>query len=157
MGQNAPRDAEAVNGMDIVMLPQPAYFEAIAEPDGTREDLNRWLDERQAASARRDEEDFVLLLDWSPSVCQTHEIEHDWANATASRWYLALPERWMRDAPTGMHQEIMVRRAARAAARGLPPGAVHGHPRIVPLAHVMKGLAQREMARKIIGEMQEGA
>lgn len=135
------------------LLPQPAYFAAIAEPDGSREDLDRWLDERQAASVRRDEEDLVLLMPRTPSVCQTHEIEHDWESATASRWYLALPERWMRDAPAGMRQQIMERRAAQAVARGLPADAVHGHPRIVPLARVMEKLARREAARKIIDKI----
>lgn len=135
------------------ILPQPAYYAAIAEPGDSKEDMDRWLDERQAASERRDEEDLVLLLDHSVSVSQTHEIEHSWDLATSSRWYLALPERWMRDAPAEMRQEIMKRRVAKAAALGLPPEAVHGHPRIVPLADVLAKRAQREAARKIVAEL----
>lgn len=139
-------------------LPQPAYFAAIREPIITadmteaqrRAEMDRWLDERQAASVRRDEEDLVLGMSRSASVCQTHEIEWTWTSATASRWYQALPERWMRDAPAEMTQKIMERRLARADARGLPASAVHGHPRIVPLAHVKEKLAQRQMAQEII-------
>lgn len=144
-------------------LPQPAYFAAIAEPvisasmaeAERRAEVDRWLDECQAAVKRRDEEDLVLGMGWSASVCQTHEIEHDWASATADRWYQALPERWMRDVPTEMRQEIMERRAAQAAARGLPPEAVHGHPRIVPLSVVREKLAQREAARRIVEKLRK--
>lgn len=63
--------------------------------DGSAGDLDRYLADRQALSHRLDEESLILSLGWSPSVCATHEAMLPWDNATADRWYRALPERYM--------------------------------------------------------------
>lgn len=68
----------------------------IAEPDpADRADLDRWLDDCQAQSERLDEEHRLLGIGRTAAICMTHEITGSWASATASRWFLALPERYM--------------------------------------------------------------
>jgi hypothetical protein len=74
----------------------------ITEPsiEGTRADrraeMDRWLDDCQAQIERLDEEHRLLLAeDRSAAVSMSHELVWDWRTATASRWYLALPERYM--------------------------------------------------------------
>jgi hypothetical protein len=68
----------------------------IAEPGpADRADLDRWLDDCRAQSERLDEEHRLLGIGRTAAVCMTHEITGSWASATASRWYLALPERYM--------------------------------------------------------------
>jgi len=74
----------------------------IAEPstEGTRADrraeMDRWLAEGQAQIERLDEEHRLWLAeDRSAAVGMSHELVWDWRTATASRWYLALPERYM--------------------------------------------------------------
>jgi hypothetical protein len=84
------------------------------EVDG---DLDRYLADRMAASARMDEESLILGLGWSPSVCQTHEVMLPWDNATAGRWYQALPERWMRDLPPDKRAEAEKRHPLPSRAR----------------------------------------
>lgn len=58
-------------------------------------EMERWLDDCQAQSARLDEEHRLLGIGRSASIYMTHEITGSWLTATASRWYLALPERYM--------------------------------------------------------------
>lgn len=74
----------------------------IAEPDSTgdkaerRAEMDRWLADCQAQAERLDEEHRLLLGDdRTAAVNMTHELIWEWGNATASRWYLALPERYM--------------------------------------------------------------
>lgn len=75
----------------------------IAEPLATesmtraerRAEMDRWLDDCQAQSERLDEEHRLLGIGRTAAVCMTHEITGSWSTATASRWYLALPERYM--------------------------------------------------------------
>lgn len=68
----------------------------IAEPDpANRADLERWLDDCQAQSKRLDEEHLLSGVGRSAAIYMTHEITGDWFTATAARWYLALPERYM--------------------------------------------------------------
>lgn len=75
----------------------------IAEPVSTKSmtraerdaEMERWLDDCQAQSERLDEEHLLTGIGRSAAVCMTHEITGDWLTATASRWYLALPERYM--------------------------------------------------------------
>jgi hypothetical protein len=57
--------------------------------------MDRWLADCQAQSKRLDEEHMLLGIGRSAAVCMTHEITGPWLSATASRWYLALPERYM--------------------------------------------------------------
>ncbi len=61
----------------------------------SRAEIDRWLDDCQAQSERLDEEHRLLGLGRTAAVCMTHEITGSWDSATASRWYLALPERYM--------------------------------------------------------------
>lgn len=58
-------------------------------------EMDRWLADCQAQSERLDEEHRLLGIGRTAAVCMTHEITGSWATATASRWYLALPERYM--------------------------------------------------------------
>jgi hypothetical protein len=61
-----------------------------------RAEMDRWLADCQAQSERLDEEHRLWLgEDRSAAVCMTHEITGPWDLATASRWWLALPERYM--------------------------------------------------------------
>jgi hypothetical protein len=61
-----------------------------------RAEMDRWLDDCQAQNERLDEEHRLWLgNDRTAAVCMTHELVFGWQNATASRWYLALPERYM--------------------------------------------------------------
>ena len=73
----------------------------IAEPstEGTRADrraeMDRYLDDCQAQSERLDEEHLLLGIGRTAAVSMTHELVWSWQTATASRWFLALPERYM--------------------------------------------------------------
>lgn len=74
----------------------------IAEPsiEGTRADrradMDRYLDECQAQIERLDEEHRLWLGDdRNAAVSMSHELVWSWETATSSRWWLALPERYM--------------------------------------------------------------
>lgn len=73
----------------------------IAEPDTSgdkaarRAEMDRYLADCQAQSERLDEEHLLLGIGRTAAVLMTHELVWKWWNATASRWYLALPERYM--------------------------------------------------------------
>lgn len=75
----------------------------IAEPvitgDMTRAEReaewDRWHEERQAQHERLDEEHLLLGIGRTAAVSMTHELIWSWQTATASRWFLALPERYM--------------------------------------------------------------
>jgi hypothetical protein len=69
----------------------------VTEPDvtGGRAELNRWLDDCQAQAERLDEEHRLLGIGRTAAVLMTHELIWSWETATASRWWLALPERYM--------------------------------------------------------------
>ena len=73
----------------------------VAEPstEGTRADrraeMDRYLDDCQAQIERLDEEHRLLGIGRTAAVCLSHELVWSWQTATASRWYLALPERYM--------------------------------------------------------------
>jgi hypothetical protein len=90
--------------MSLTMEARRAQLDSqIAEPAVTadmthaerRAEMDRWLADCQAQSTRLDEESLALGLGWSASVSLTHEITGSWDTATASRWFLALPERYM--------------------------------------------------------------
>lgn len=64
--------------------------------DQRRAEMDRWLDDCQAQIERLDEEHRLLLGDdRSAAVSMSHELVWSWDTATASRWYQALPERYM--------------------------------------------------------------
>jgi hypothetical protein len=60
-----------------------------------RADMDRYLDDCQAQIARLDEEHLLLGIGRTAAVSMSHELVWTWETATASRWYLALPERYM--------------------------------------------------------------
>ena len=57
--------------------------------------MDRWHADRQAQSERLDEEHLLLGIGRTAAVCMTHELIWSWGTATASRWWQALPERYM--------------------------------------------------------------
>lgn len=61
----------------------------------SRAEMDRWLEDCQARDERLDEEHRLLGIGRTAAICMTHEITLGWGNATASRWFLALPERYM--------------------------------------------------------------
>lgn len=61
----------------------------------SRAEMDRYLADCQARDERLDEEHRLLGIGRTAAICMTHEITLGWGNATASRWYLALPERYM--------------------------------------------------------------
>lgn len=75
----------------------------IAEPvnirgmtrDQRRADMDRWLADCLAQSERLDEEHLLLGIGRTAAVNMTHELIWEWQYATSSRWFLALPERYM--------------------------------------------------------------
>lgn len=60
-----------------------------------RAEWDRREAEGQAQAERLDEEHMLLGIGRSAAVYMTHELIGSWATATAGRWYLALPERYM--------------------------------------------------------------
>lgn len=73
---------------------EPVFTEGMTRAERDAE-MERWLDACQAQSERLDEEHRLLGIGRTAAVCMTHEITGSWLTATASRWYLALPERYM--------------------------------------------------------------
>lgn len=75
----------------------------VAEPVSTmdmtraerRAEMDRYLAACQVQSERLDEEHMLLGIGRTAAVNMTHELIWSWETATASRWYRALPERYM--------------------------------------------------------------
>jgi hypothetical protein len=74
----------------------------VAEPDTSgdkaqrRAEMDRYLDDHQAQHEWLDEQHRLWLGDdRSAAIYMTHELVWEWRNATADRWYRALPERYM--------------------------------------------------------------
>jgi hypothetical protein len=60
-----------------------------------RAEMDRWHAECEVRDERLDEEHLLLGIGRTAAVCMTHELIGSWETSTASRWYLALPERYM--------------------------------------------------------------
>lgn len=75
-------------------IAEPVITEGMTREE-CRAETDRWLDDCQAQSERLDEEHLLLGIGRTAAVCMTHEITWTWETATAGRWYLALPERFM--------------------------------------------------------------
>jgi hypothetical protein len=60
-----------------------------------RAETDRWHEDYQAQTERLDEEHLLLGIGCSAAICMTHELIWPWQNATADRWFRALPERYM--------------------------------------------------------------
>lgn len=58
-------------------------------------EMERWHAECHARDERLDEEHRLLGIGRTAAVLMTHELIWEWQNATASRWWQALPERYM--------------------------------------------------------------
>lgn len=75
----------------------------IAEPaitagmtrDERRAAMDRYLADCQAQIERLDEEHRLLGIGRTAAVSLSHELVWSWQTATASRWFQALPERYM--------------------------------------------------------------
>jgi hypothetical protein len=73
---------------------EPVFTESMTHAERQAE-LERWLAAGQAQSKRLDEEHMLTGIGRSAAIYMTHEITGEWLTATAARWYLALPERYM--------------------------------------------------------------
>jgi hypothetical protein len=73
---------------------EPVFTESMTGAECQAE-MERWLADCQAQSARLDEEHMLLGIGRSAAICMTHEITGSWLSATADRWFRALPERYM--------------------------------------------------------------
>jgi hypothetical protein len=73
---------------------EPAVTEDMTRAE-RRAEMDRWHADKQAQHERLDEEHLLLGIGRSAAVSMTHELTWSWGTATASRWYLALPERYM--------------------------------------------------------------
>jgi hypothetical protein len=60
-----------------------------------RAEMDRWHADSQRLHDRLDEEHLLLGIGRSAAICMTHELMWNWQNATADRWFRALPERYM--------------------------------------------------------------
>src|SRR5438034_9643794 len=56
---------------------------------------DRWHADCQAQAERLDEEHKLLGIGRTAAILMTHELIWGWQNATAGRWFRALPERYM--------------------------------------------------------------
>jgi hypothetical protein len=82
-------------------IAEPALAEGMTRAERHAE-MDRYLAGCQAQGERLDEEHRLLGIGRTAAVCMTHEITWEWQNATASRWWLALPERYM--TPDSLHR-----------------------------------------------------
>lgn len=73
---------------------EPVITEGMTRAE-RRAEMDRWHADSQAQAERLDEDHLLLGIGRSAAVCMTHELIWSWQTATASRWYLALPERYM--------------------------------------------------------------
>lgn len=112
-----------------------------------RAEMDRWLADCQAQIERLDEEHRLLLAeDRSAAIGMSHELVWTWDTATASRWYQALPERYMTPddlpAPDWDHSHY--------------PHDEHGHiGRVTTRQRVLTeaDIEQREMASAILAKI----
>lgn len=73
---------------------EPVFTEGMTRAE-SRAEMDCWLADCQAQGERLDEEHLLLGIGRTAAISMTHELIWSWGNATASRWYLALPERYM--------------------------------------------------------------
>lgn len=82
-------------------IAEPAFTEDMTR-DQRRAEMDRYLADCQVQMERLDEEHRLLGIGRSAAVYMSHEITWEWQNATAGRWYQALPERYM--TPDTLHR-----------------------------------------------------
>jgi hypothetical protein len=75
-------------------ITEPVITEGMTRAERQAE-TGRWLADCQAQSERLDEEHKLLGIGRTAAVLMTHELIWSWQTATASRWFQALPERYM--------------------------------------------------------------
>lgn len=75
-------------------IAEPVFTENMTHAERETE-MDRWLADCQAQSRRLDEDHMLLGIGRSAAIYMTHEITGSWETATAGRWFLALPERYM--------------------------------------------------------------
>jgi hypothetical protein len=82
-------------------IAEPAFTEGMTR-EQRRAEMDRYLADCQVQMERLDEEHRLLGIGRSAAVYMSREITWDWQNATAGRWYQALPERYM--TPDSLHR-----------------------------------------------------
>jgi len=75
-------------------IPEPVFTAGMTRAERDTE-MERWHAAHRAQDERLDEEHRLLGIGRTAAVCMTHEITGPWLSATASRWFMALPERYM--------------------------------------------------------------
>lgn len=75
-------------------IAEPVFTEGMTREE-CRAAMDRWHADSQRQHDRLDEEHRLLGIGRTAAICMTHELIWPWDNATASRWWLALPERYM--------------------------------------------------------------
>jgi len=75
-------------------IAEPVITEGMTRAERQAE-MDRWHANCQAQHDRLDEEHRLLGIGRTAAICMTHELIWSWQTATASRWFLALPERYM--------------------------------------------------------------
>jgi hypothetical protein len=75
-------------------ITEPSITEGMTRGERQAE-MDRWHADCQARDDRLDEEHRLLGIGRTAAICMTHELIWSWQTATASRWFLALPERYM--------------------------------------------------------------
>lgn len=75
-------------------IAEPVFTEGMTRAERDAE-WDRWNAECRARDSRLDEEHLLLGIGRTAAVSMTHELIWSWQTATASRWWQALPERYM--------------------------------------------------------------
>lgn len=75
-------------------IAEPRFVESMTSAQ-QRAEMDRWLADCQAQSERLDAEHMLLGIGRTAAISMTHELIWEWQTATASRWWQALPERYM--------------------------------------------------------------
>jgi len=73
---------------------EPVFTEGMTRAE-SRAEMDCWLADCQAQGERLDEEHLLLGIGRTAAIYMTHELVWSWQNATADRWFRALPERYM--------------------------------------------------------------
>jgi hypothetical protein len=84
---------EAIRAQLDSQVAEPACTAGMTRAE-RRAEMDRYLADCQAQIERLDEEHLLLGIGRTAAISMSHELVWSWETATASRWYLALPERY---------------------------------------------------------------
>jgi hypothetical protein len=73
---------------------EPVFTEGMTRAE-IQAEWDRWNVDCRARDERLDEEHLLTGIGRSAAILMTHELIWEWQNATADRWFRALPERYM--------------------------------------------------------------